>query len=92
MGNSIQDRNVDFQIRTVFLLGQIEDNEIQDQIVAENRIHNDLIQESFLDTYNNLTLKTVMMLKWINNNCAGKGESFTCLEKLWKMEENKWYS
>ncbi|XP_031639478.1 beta-1,3-galactosyltransferase 1-like [Contarinia nasturtii] len=64
--------HVDFQIRTVFLIGQTENNETQDQILEESRIHNDLIQESFLDTYNNLTLKTVMMLKWINNNCVGK--------------------
>lgn len=79
--NNISDSNknvpshVDFQIRTVFLIGQTENNETQDQIFEESRIHNDLIQESFLDTYNNLTLKTIMMLKWINTNCAaGKGE------------------
>lgn len=33
----------------------------------------DIIQENFVDSYNNLTLKTVLMLKWTNRNCAGKG-------------------
>lgn len=62
-----------FQIRIVFLLGQTEKNETQEQIVNESRTYNDLIQESFFDSYNNLTLKSVMMLKWITNNCDGKG-------------------
>lgn len=39
-------------------------------------MHNDMIQESFLDTYNNLTLKTMMMLKWVNNHCANNGNAF----------------
>jgi len=35
----------------------------------------DIIQENFVDSYNNLTLKTVLMLKWTSRNCAGKGKS-----------------
>lgn len=66
--------HVDFSIRTIFLVGLTENNETQDQIVNESHTYNDLIQESFLDSYNNLTLKSVMMLKWINTNCAGKGK------------------
>lgn len=34
----------------------------------------DIIQENFIDSYNNLTLKTILMLKWANNNCVNKGE------------------
>lgn len=64
---------VNFQIRTVFLIGLTDNNETQEQIVNESRAHNDLIQEHFIDSYNNLTLKSVMMLKWINTNCDGKG-------------------
>lgn len=45
-------------------------------------MYDDLIQESFLDSYNNLTLKSVMMLKWINANCVGKGtEAHTRIQK-----------
>lgn len=65
--------HVNFQVRTVFLVGQTENNETQEQIFNESRIYNDLIQETFFDSYNNLTLKSVMMLKWIVNNCDGKG-------------------
>ena len=28
-----------------------------------------MIVENFVDTYNNLTLKTLMLLKWVKNNC-----------------------
>lgn len=63
----------DFRIQTVFLVGQTDNNDTQAKIIEESRIHNDLIQESFLDSYNNLTLKTVMMLKWVTRNCADKG-------------------
>lgn len=67
--------DADFQIRTVFLIGQTENNDTQDRIIEESHTYNDLIQERFLDTYNNLTLKSVMMLKWINMNCdADKGK------------------
>lgn len=63
----------DFRIQTVFLVGQTDNNETEANIIEESRTHNDLIQESFLDSYNNLTLKTVMMLKWVTTNCADKG-------------------
>lgn len=46
------------------------------RITEESDIKNDLIQEGFLDTYNNLTLKSVMMLKWVKNHCVDKGEAF----------------
>lgn len=33
----------------------------------------DIIQENFLDSYNNLTLKSILLLKWVTNNCVDKG-------------------
>lgn len=63
-----------FTVKVVFLVGKILNNDTQARITEESLTNNDLIQESFLDTYNNLTLKTVMMLKWVNNNCIDKGE------------------
>lgn len=41
----------------------------QDYVVAESYLYNDIIQERFHDTYNNLTLKSVMLLKWANTYC-----------------------
>lgn len=34
----------------------------------------DIIQEDFLDTYHNLTLKSMSMLKWINLTCSSNND------------------
>lgn len=62
-----------FQIQVVFLIGKTENNETQEKIIGESQTYNDLIQEDFIDSYNNLTLKSVMMLKWVVKNCDRKG-------------------
>ncbi|XP_049807392.1 beta-1,3-galactosyltransferase 1-like isoform X1 [Schistocerca nitens] len=56
-------------IRVAFLLGESENNTLQEQVEEESIKHSDIIQEGFLDTYNNLTLKSVMLLKWTVTNC-----------------------
>lgn len=48
-------------------------DEQQRRLLNESEVYGDIIQESFIDSYNNLTLKTIMMLKWVNNNCDGRG-------------------
>lgn len=66
---------VDFKL--VFLLGlppSRNDSDVQDRIEEEIDKYGDVIQEGFTDSYNNLTLKSIMMLKWINNNCNESGE------------------
>lgn len=35
----------------------------------ESAIHKDIIQEGFIDSYNNLTLKSVMLLKQVVTYC-----------------------
>lgn len=37
--------------------------------MEESVEHKDLIIENFIDSYHNLTIKSIMMLKWIKNNC-----------------------
>lgn len=61
-------------MKIVFLIGQIQNNDTQNKINDENDINRDIIQESFIDSYNNLTLKSIMMLKWVTNNCLQKGK------------------
>lgn len=39
-------------------------------LIDENKLHNDIVQENFLDTYKNLTLKTIMGLKWVSDYCG----------------------
>lgn len=68
-----------FAIKVAFLVGQTLSNETQQRIVAESDIYGDVIQESFLDSYNNLTLKTIMMLKWVNGTCCDKGKCVVCI-------------
>lgn len=43
--------------------------QMDDAIAAENYMYNDIIRGRFLDSYNNLTLKTISMLEWVDINC-----------------------
>lgn len=52
--------------QVLFLVGKPRSNGTQQSLVDESSTHGDLIQEDFLDTYNNLTLKSLMLLKWIS--------------------------
>ena len=39
------------------------------QIEHENQLYGDLVQGDFLDTYRNLTYKTVLGHMWVSNFC-----------------------
>ena len=41
--------------------------------MKESKIKDDIVIENFLDTYANLTLKSIFMLKWLNNRCRNSG-------------------
>lgn len=56
-------------VKIVFLLGQSDNDTLNNSILDESLQYNDIIQEQFHDTYNNLTLKSVMMLKWVTTKC-----------------------
>ncbi|XP_057328034.1 beta-1,3-galactosyltransferase 1-like isoform X2 [Microplitis mediator] len=56
-------------VKVVFLLGESTNDTLNAQILDENYEYGDIIQEKFIDTYNNLTLKSVMMLKWVTTTC-----------------------
>jgi len=56
-------------VRVVFLVGQEVNQTHQEDLVEEANIFGDILQESFVDTYANLTVKSVMLLKWFTNNC-----------------------
>lgn len=38
--------------------------------MEESEQYNDIIQDRFIDSYNNLTLKTVIMMKLVSTYCA----------------------
>ena len=56
-------------IRYAFLLGTPKNDDLHDKVVLENNVHNDIIKEDFIDTYKNLTYKTLMGFKWIVTYC-----------------------
>ncbi|KAL1481293.1 hypothetical protein MTO96_015729 [Rhipicephalus appendiculatus] len=54
----------------VFLLGTPSDQEVQRNVLAEQNAYGDIIQGDFMDTYRNLTYKTVMLIRWARRNCV----------------------
>ncbi|XP_062454318.1 beta-1,3-galactosyltransferase 2-like [Rhea pennata] len=44
---------------------------LQRLLEEESALHHDVLQQDFLDTYNNLTLKTLMGLEWVSKHCPG---------------------
>lgn len=56
-------------VKVIFLVGHSANFSGQARINKEAVDHGDLLQESFLDTYANLTLKSLMALKWFAGNC-----------------------
>ncbi|XP_076314638.1 beta-1,3-galactosyltransferase 1-like [Tachypleus tridentatus] len=56
-------------VRLAFLLGYTRDKSVQTMVHHESDVYSDIIQENFLDTYRNLTLKSVMLLKWVSKFC-----------------------
>lgn len=52
-----------------FLIGATTNQAVEDQLSAENRMYDDLIRGQFIDSYDNLTLKTISMLEWVDTVC-----------------------
>ncbi|XP_037773884.1 beta-1,3-galactosyltransferase 5-like, partial [Penaeus monodon] len=65
-GSSLLDAS---DAKLVFLLGNPRDSRIQTQVVEESRTYGDILQEDFVDSYMNLTIKSVMGLKWSSTHC-----------------------
>lgn len=74
-------------VRILFLLGHTKSdtlmgngsggNETYIRLQQEAEQYDDIIQENFIDSYNNLTIKSVMALKWITRNqCYQKAAFF----------------
>lgn len=54
----------------LFLLG-IKTQDANEDVLRESEQYHDIIQQDFLDTYNNLTLKTLMGMRWVASYCNG---------------------
>lgn len=53
-----------------FFLGLPKNAKYHSRIIDENTKFKDIIQSSFLDTYSNLTIKTISVLKWVSEVCT----------------------
>ncbi|CAL8363837.1 unnamed protein product [Lota lota] len=59
-------------IQTVFLLGLPNGGNIaalQQNVHTENRLYHDMIQSDFIDSYQNLTIKTMVIMDWLAARC-----------------------
>ncbi|XP_053275653.1 beta-1,3-galactosyltransferase 2 [Pleuronectes platessa] len=56
---------------TLFMLGLSKEADVQQQekLQQENLQHHDLIQSNFMDTYLNLTIKTMVIMDWLATFC-----------------------
>ncbi|KAM4035902.1 beta-1,3-galactosyltransferase 2-like isoform 1-T3 [Anomaloglossus baeobatrachus] len=61
----------DVEVVRIFLVGlpQIAPAQTQDLLEEESEMFKDIVQEDFMDTYYNLTLKTLMGMEWVTKFC-----------------------
>ena len=60
------------QVKVVFMLGTLTQlaSNASSHLAKEQRQHRDIIQEDFVDSYANLSLKTMRALNWIEKHCS----------------------
>ena len=58
----------DSSVKVIFTLGYSPF--LQEYINKESSMFNDILQENFIDDYNNITLKTVMAFHWCVTKCS----------------------
>ncbi|KAK7137196.1 hypothetical protein R3I93_017311 [Phoxinus phoxinus] len=59
-------------VMTLFLVGLTggsDSEKAQQQLEEESRQHRDLVQSNFVDSYFNLTIKTMVMMDWLATRC-----------------------
>ncbi|KAM9231705.1 UDP-GalNAc:beta-1,3-N-acetylgalactosaminyltransferase 1 [Leptosomus discolor] len=61
------------RVLTLFVLGRDahrEDNAAALSVEDESILYGDIIRQDFVDTYDNLTLKTIMAFRWVTEFCS----------------------
>ncbi|KAH8392569.1 hypothetical protein KR215_011799 [Drosophila sulfurigaster] len=56
-------------IGMAFVLGRGTNETVNQALTDENYMYGDLIRGNFIDSYNNLTLKTISSLEWADQHC-----------------------
>ena len=71
------DTNWFHDVKVIFMLGNTPDPLLQNSIFQEAVYYQDTVQSSHLDTYADLAIKSLMLLKWFLLSCKGTSRSFT---------------
>ena len=61
-----------FKYKTIFTLGRDNNHIIEEIVSKENSKYRDILRLDYLDTYENLSKKTILSLKWIGESCKPK--------------------
>jgi len=69
-GGGLQDRSCS-GLRLAFVLGLHADQTVNRAVREEHARHNDIIQGDFVDDYRNMTLKSLLDLKAVDERCPG---------------------
>ncbi|XP_011183549.1 uncharacterized protein LOC105212899 [Zeugodacus cucurbitae] len=56
-------------VSIAFVLGRTTNESISKELSIENFIYEDMIRGNFIDSYTNLTLKTISTLEWVDVHC-----------------------
>ena len=59
-----------FNFNYVFMIGQSSNETLNQFVMNEFTKYGDIVQENFIDSYYNLTLKTIMSFKWVSKYCS----------------------
>ncbi|XP_074652772.1 beta-1,3-galactosyltransferase 1-like [Tubulanus polymorphus] len=55
--------------RLIFIVGSANDSAAQYTLQEESDVYQDIVQKDFIDTYRNLTIKSIAMVKWVRDFC-----------------------
>ena len=72
-----KDTNWFHDVKVIFMLGNTPDPLLQNSIFQEAVDYQDIVQSSHIDTYADLAIKSLMLLKWFLLSCKGMSRSFT---------------
>ncbi|XP_053959619.1 uncharacterized protein LOC128864126 [Anastrepha ludens] len=56
-------------VSIAFVLGRTTNETVSKELSIENFIYGDMIRGNFIDSYTNLTLKTISTLEWVDLHC-----------------------
>ena len=70
-------------VQVVFLVGLSSASDETQRLVNESSLHGDLVQVNVIDSYSNLTLKSVALLHWTHTHCQSAKWILKCDDDLY---------